>query len=157
MRVDAARHDDAPAGVDLAQARLPCERTRSGHGRDGLPADRDVASHDPLGRDNITAANDDVEHEASQPSRRQSSNAPNDAFETYTPGLAMSTRTNAIPRLMGLIERRPRIEAAPASGHGVAISRAPVPVALGALAGRMRNVVRVRLRSRVARPLGGVG
>ena len=65
MRVDAARHDDAPAGVNFAYARLAGQRTGSGHCSDGLTRDRDIANRDALGRDNVTSANDDVEHFAS--------------------------------------------------------------------------------------------
>ncbi len=66
MRIDAARHDDAPGGVDLARRRLRRKRAGSGHRGDGLAGDRDVALDDALRRDHVTATNDDVEHAASR-------------------------------------------------------------------------------------------
>ncbi len=66
VRIDAARHDDAPGGVDLAGRWLRRQRVGSGHRGDGLAGDRDVALDDALRRDHLTAANDDVEHAASR-------------------------------------------------------------------------------------------
>ena len=66
MRVDAARHDDASAGVDLARAPAAPRARPARYRGDGLAGDRDVALDDALGRDDVTATNDDVEHAASR-------------------------------------------------------------------------------------------
>ena len=69
VRVDTARHDDAPACIDHPPGRLPRQSTRRGHRRNGLPGNRDIALDNALGRDHVPAANDRIQ-QASLPKIR---------------------------------------------------------------------------------------
>src|SRR5262249_52920608 len=66
MRIDAARHDNAPARVDNPPGQLRGERTWGCYGRNDLARNRHVALMDALGCDYVAAANDCIEHPASQ-------------------------------------------------------------------------------------------
>src|SRR5215471_2098860 len=66
VRVDATRHDDAPARIDDPPGRVFRQHTWGGHCRNGLPGNRDVVLNDAVGRDDVTATNDCIEHSASR-------------------------------------------------------------------------------------------
>jgi hypothetical protein len=62
VRVDAARHDDASRGVDHALGGLRRERAGSGHRRNLLARNADVAFGHALGRHHVAALDDQFEH-----------------------------------------------------------------------------------------------
>ena len=62
MRVDAARHDDMPGGVDHARGGLRRQRTGRGDRGDGPAGHGDIATDDALRRHHVAAANDEIEH-----------------------------------------------------------------------------------------------
>ena len=66
VRVDAARHDDAPARVDHPPGRLGGQCARSSDRGDGLAGNGNIALNDALGRDHFAALNDDIEHPPSR-------------------------------------------------------------------------------------------
>src|SRR6266508_1410287 len=69
VRVDAARHDDAPRRVDCAPSGFRRQRPGSSDRRDRLARDADVAVLDAVWRHHVAAANEQIQHSASDPLR----------------------------------------------------------------------------------------
>src|SRR5215471_385602 len=61
VRIDATWHDDALACIDHSPGRLRRQRARSGHRRDGLPGNRDVAMNNAVGCNHVATTNDRIE------------------------------------------------------------------------------------------------
>ncbi len=61
VRIDAARYDDEPCGIDDPRG---ARRQHAGrhHGRDAFTLDRDVPRPHALGRDHLPAAHDQINH-----------------------------------------------------------------------------------------------
>src|SRR5439155_19217962 len=89
VRVDAAGNDQLPRGVDDAPD-VPAERARRRNRCDGLALDRHVRDDDLVGRDDLAAANQHVEHRYASPNKSAESFA---GSLTYSPSRVSTSST----------------------------------------------------------------